>query len=158
MICFWINQSGGKNLRGWKWIRSFADKRSRHLGSDGIYLDDITELEPEVAALYFPKRYLDITHAFMLRKVSYSCISELCRMISEILIKSISSFSFLQWHWCNSEEHLGSGPPQHQSVSSVCKLWRRQWSRQLLRSHVWPAINCHLFVWGAQWQQGDHER
>uniref|UniRef100_A0A673CA30 phosphatidate phosphatase n=1 Tax=Sphaeramia orbicularis TaxID=375764 RepID=A0A673CA30_9TELE len=29
--------------------------RSRHLGSDGIYLDDITELEPEVAALYFPK-------------------------------------------------------------------------------------------------------
>uniref|UniRef100_A0AAX7TM80 phosphatidate phosphatase n=1 Tax=Astatotilapia calliptera TaxID=8154 RepID=A0AAX7TM80_ASTCA len=30
-------------------------KRSRHLGSDGIYLDDITELEPEVAALYFPK-------------------------------------------------------------------------------------------------------
>ncbi|MGH0132099.1 UNVERIFIED_CONTAM: hypothetical protein FKN15_018193 [Acipenser sinensis] len=32
-----------------------TDKRSRHLGADGIYLDDITELEPEVAALYFPK-------------------------------------------------------------------------------------------------------
>uniref|UniRef100_A0A8C8DUJ6 phosphatidate phosphatase n=1 Tax=Oryzias sinensis TaxID=183150 RepID=A0A8C8DUJ6_9TELE len=31
------------------------ENRSRHLGSDGIYLDDITELEPEVAALYFPK-------------------------------------------------------------------------------------------------------
>ncbi|XP_072546020.1 phosphatidate phosphatase LPIN1 isoform X2 [Salminus brasiliensis] len=31
------------------------DKRSRHLGSDGVYLDDLTELEPEVAALYFPK-------------------------------------------------------------------------------------------------------
>ncbi|XP_041832744.1 phosphatidate phosphatase LPIN1 [Melanotaenia boesemani] len=31
------------------------EKRSRHLGSDGVYLDDITELEPEVAALYFPK-------------------------------------------------------------------------------------------------------
>nr|XP_029530977.1 phosphatidate phosphatase LPIN1-like isoform X2 [Oncorhynchus nerka] len=31
------------------------DKRSHHLGSDGVYLDDITELEPEVAALYFPK-------------------------------------------------------------------------------------------------------
>ncbi|KAK7906910.1 hypothetical protein WMY93_015522 [Mugilogobius chulae] len=31
------------------------EKRSRHLGSDGIYLDDITDLEPEVAALYFPK-------------------------------------------------------------------------------------------------------
>uniref|UniRef100_A0A8C9YHC9 phosphatidate phosphatase n=1 Tax=Sander lucioperca TaxID=283035 RepID=A0A8C9YHC9_SANLU len=32
------------------------EKRSQHLGADGIYLDDITELEPEVAALYFPKR------------------------------------------------------------------------------------------------------
>uniref|UniRef100_A0A674EM91 phosphatidate phosphatase n=1 Tax=Salmo trutta TaxID=8032 RepID=A0A674EM91_SALTR len=32
-----------------------VDKRSHHLGSDGIYLDDITELEPDVAALYFPK-------------------------------------------------------------------------------------------------------
>ncbi|XP_061668575.1 phosphatidate phosphatase LPIN1 [Syngnathoides biaculeatus] len=31
------------------------DKRSRHLGADGVYLDDLTELEPEVAALYFPK-------------------------------------------------------------------------------------------------------
>ncbi|CAJ1048941.1 phosphatidate phosphatase LPIN1 [Xyrichtys novacula] len=31
------------------------EKRSQHLGEDGIYLDDITELEPEVAALYFPK-------------------------------------------------------------------------------------------------------
>ncbi|XP_056620098.1 phosphatidate phosphatase LPIN1 isoform X2 [Triplophysa dalaica] len=31
------------------------DKRSRHLGSDGVYLDDITQLEPEAAALYFPK-------------------------------------------------------------------------------------------------------
>ncbi|KAL7889009.1 hypothetical protein AOLI_G00039830 [Acnodon oligacanthus] len=31
------------------------DKRSRHLGSDGVYLDDITDLDPEVAALYFPK-------------------------------------------------------------------------------------------------------
>uniref|UniRef100_A0A8C5G8D5 phosphatidate phosphatase n=1 Tax=Gouania willdenowi TaxID=441366 RepID=A0A8C5G8D5_GOUWI len=29
--------------------------RSQHLGADGVYLDDITELEPEVAALYFPK-------------------------------------------------------------------------------------------------------
>ncbi|MEQ2158859.1 hypothetical protein GOODEAATRI_016533 [Goodea atripinnis] len=32
------------------------EKRSQHLGADGVYLDDITELEPEVAALYFPKR------------------------------------------------------------------------------------------------------
>ncbi|XP_034999748.1 phosphatidate phosphatase LPIN1 isoform X1 [Hippoglossus stenolepis] len=35
--------------------RKVVDKRSRHLGSDGIYLDDITDLQPEVAALYFPK-------------------------------------------------------------------------------------------------------
>ncbi|KAG1938405.1 phosphatidate phosphatase LPIN1 [Pimephales promelas] len=31
------------------------DKKSRHLGSDGVYLDDIKDLKPEVAALYFPK-------------------------------------------------------------------------------------------------------
>ncbi|XP_043938172.1 phosphatidate phosphatase LPIN1 isoform X2 [Protopterus annectens] len=31
------------------------DKRSRHLGSDGVYLDDLTGMDPEVAALYFPK-------------------------------------------------------------------------------------------------------
>uniref|UniRef100_A0A8C1UFK5 phosphatidate phosphatase n=1 Tax=Cyprinus carpio TaxID=7962 RepID=A0A8C1UFK5_CYPCA len=31
------------------------DKKSRHLGSDGVYLDDLKDLEPEVAALYFPK-------------------------------------------------------------------------------------------------------
>ncbi|KAG8524771.1 Phosphatidate phosphatase LPIN1 [Galemys pyrenaicus] len=32
-----------------------ADKRSRHLGADGVYLDDLTDMDPEVAALYFPK-------------------------------------------------------------------------------------------------------
>ncbi|XP_063298220.1 phosphatidate phosphatase LPIN1 isoform X2 [Pelobates fuscus] len=31
------------------------DKRSRHLGADGVYLDDLTCMDPEVAALYFPK-------------------------------------------------------------------------------------------------------
>uniref|UniRef100_A0A8C2D6Q9 phosphatidate phosphatase n=1 Tax=Cyprinus carpio TaxID=7962 RepID=A0A8C2D6Q9_CYPCA len=31
------------------------DKKSHHLGSDGVYLDDLKDLEPEVAALYFPK-------------------------------------------------------------------------------------------------------
>ncbi|KAM4041319.1 phosphatidate phosphatase LPIN1 isoform 2-T2 [Anomaloglossus baeobatrachus] len=31
------------------------DKRSRHLGTDGVYLDDINCMDPEVAALYFPK-------------------------------------------------------------------------------------------------------
>lgn len=32
------------------------DKRSRHLGADGVYLDDLTDMDPEVAALYFPKK------------------------------------------------------------------------------------------------------
>ena len=40
------------------------EKRSQHLGADGIYLDDITELEPEVAALYFPKRYTNKTYTY----------------------------------------------------------------------------------------------
>ncbi|XP_064002519.1 phosphatidate phosphatase LPIN1 isoform X5 [Pogoniulus pusillus] len=31
------------------------EKRSRHLGTDGVYLDDLTDMDPEVAALYFPK-------------------------------------------------------------------------------------------------------
>ncbi|OWK10577.1 hypothetical protein Celaphus_00005306 [Cervus elaphus hippelaphus] len=31
-------------------------KRSRHLGADGVYLDDLTDMDPEVAALYFPKK------------------------------------------------------------------------------------------------------
>ncbi|XP_043841904.1 phosphatidate phosphatase LPIN1 isoform X3 [Dromiciops gliroides] len=31
------------------------DKRNRHLGADGVYLDDLPEMDPEVAALYFPK-------------------------------------------------------------------------------------------------------
>ncbi|XP_044036754.1 phosphatidate phosphatase LPIN2-like isoform X2 [Siniperca chuatsi] len=30
-------------------------KRNHHLGPTGIYLDDLTTLDPEVAALYFPK-------------------------------------------------------------------------------------------------------
>lgn len=46
---------------------SVADKRSRHLGSDGIYLDDITELEPEVAALYFPKRFVVLRTSMWLK-------------------------------------------------------------------------------------------
>lgn len=40
-----------------KFLLWLLEKRSQHLGADGVYLDDITELEPEVAALYFPKRY-----------------------------------------------------------------------------------------------------
>lgn len=36
---------------------SLTDKRSRHLGADGVYLDDLPDMDPEVAALYFPKKY-----------------------------------------------------------------------------------------------------
>uniref|UniRef100_A0A670ZA45 phosphatidate phosphatase n=1 Tax=Pseudonaja textilis TaxID=8673 RepID=A0A670ZA45_PSETE len=39
------------------------DKRSRHLGADGVYLDDLTDMEPEVAALYFPKNGDHIPHS-----------------------------------------------------------------------------------------------
>ncbi|XP_043366172.1 phosphatidate phosphatase LPIN1 isoform X2 [Dermochelys coriacea] len=38
------------------------DKRSRHLGADGVYLDDLTDMDPEVAALYFPKNDDNIAH------------------------------------------------------------------------------------------------
>lgn len=34
-------------------------KRNHHLGSTGIYLDDLTKLDPEVAALYFPKSEME---------------------------------------------------------------------------------------------------
>ncbi|KAI4883417.1 hypothetical protein NFI96_029319 [Prochilodus magdalenae] len=46
---------GSQNLSKTDSPSKRKDKRSRHLGSDGVYLDDLTELEPEVAALYFPK-------------------------------------------------------------------------------------------------------
>nr|XP_056712262.1 phosphatidate phosphatase LPIN1 isoform X1 [Euleptes europaea] len=39
------------------------DKRSRHLGADGVYLDDLTDMDPEVAALYFPKNGDPIAHS-----------------------------------------------------------------------------------------------
>lgn len=35
---------------------SAVGKRNHHLGPTDIYLDDLTSLDPEVAALYFPKR------------------------------------------------------------------------------------------------------
>uniref|UniRef100_A0A667XDQ7 phosphatidate phosphatase n=1 Tax=Myripristis murdjan TaxID=586833 RepID=A0A667XDQ7_9TELE len=36
---------------------SVSGKHSQHLGPSDIYLDDLTKLDPEVAALYFPKRW-----------------------------------------------------------------------------------------------------
>lgn len=32
-------------------------KRSQHQGPEDVYLDDITALEPDVMARYFPKKY-----------------------------------------------------------------------------------------------------
>ncbi|XP_017159614.1 phosphatidate phosphatase LPIN1 isoform X3 [Poecilia reticulata] len=47
--------SGGSPVRSTDSPSKKKEKRSQHLGADGVYLDDITGLEPEVAALYFPK-------------------------------------------------------------------------------------------------------
>uniref|UniRef100_A0A3B3WUU3 phosphatidate phosphatase n=1 Tax=Poecilia mexicana TaxID=48701 RepID=A0A3B3WUU3_9TELE len=47
--------SGGSPVRSTDSPSKRKEKRSQHLGADGVYLDDITGLEPEVAALYFPK-------------------------------------------------------------------------------------------------------
>uniref|UniRef100_A0A8C6K8F5 Lipin 1a n=1 Tax=Nothobranchius furzeri TaxID=105023 RepID=A0A8C6K8F5_NOTFU len=49
------NMSGGSPIRRTDSPSKRKEKRSQHLGADGVYLDDLTELEPEVAALYFPK-------------------------------------------------------------------------------------------------------
>uniref|UniRef100_A0A8C1K8V2 phosphatidate phosphatase n=1 Tax=Cyprinus carpio TaxID=7962 RepID=A0A8C1K8V2_CYPCA len=48
-------QSKYINIKTVVYYSKYADKKSCHLGSDGVYLDDIKDLEPEVAALYFPK-------------------------------------------------------------------------------------------------------
>ncbi|CAL8350981.1 unnamed protein product [Merluccius merluccius] len=52
-----LDQGGGRGspIRRTDSPSKRKEKRSQHLGSDGMYLDDITALEPEVAALYFPK-------------------------------------------------------------------------------------------------------
>uniref|UniRef100_A0A8C6M7U6 Lipin 3 n=1 Tax=Nothobranchius furzeri TaxID=105023 RepID=A0A8C6M7U6_NOTFU len=51
---FWLN------IEKCSWVFIYmaemdAGKRNQHLGPTDIYLDDLTTLEPEVAALYFPK-------------------------------------------------------------------------------------------------------
>uniref|UniRef100_A0AAY4ET20 phosphatidate phosphatase n=1 Tax=Denticeps clupeoides TaxID=299321 RepID=A0AAY4ET20_9TELE len=54
LVCIW-------RVLFWRCKLSFvhidAGKRSHHLGPSDIYLDDLTNLDPEVAALYFPKRW-----------------------------------------------------------------------------------------------------
>uniref|UniRef100_A0A8C9SNE3 phosphatidate phosphatase n=1 Tax=Scleropages formosus TaxID=113540 RepID=A0A8C9SNE3_SCLFO len=46
---------GSRWVHGGQFLHERQESQSRHLGADGVYLDDITEMEPEVAALYFPK-------------------------------------------------------------------------------------------------------
>uniref|UniRef100_A0A669CZ21 phosphatidate phosphatase n=1 Tax=Oreochromis niloticus TaxID=8128 RepID=A0A669CZ21_ORENI len=40
--------------------RRVVRKRSQHQGPEDIYLEDLTALEPDVAARYFPKRYIPV--------------------------------------------------------------------------------------------------
>uniref|UniRef100_A0A8C9W6N3 phosphatidate phosphatase n=1 Tax=Scleropages formosus TaxID=113540 RepID=A0A8C9W6N3_SCLFO len=81
--------------------RKGMTKRSRHLGADGVYLDDITGLEPEVAALYFPKSdCIIIVHTHSVPKWIL-CVSPSPQSIgSSGMDSGIDSFS----------EHLGDLP------------------------------------------------
>uniref|UniRef100_A0A8C9TC14 phosphatidate phosphatase n=1 Tax=Scleropages formosus TaxID=113540 RepID=A0A8C9TC14_SCLFO len=83
------------------WCQLSLEKRSRHLGADGVYLDDITGLEPEVAALYFPKSdCIIIVHTHSVPKWIL-CVSPSPQSIgSSGMDSGIDSFS----------EHLGDLP------------------------------------------------
>uniref|UniRef100_A0A674E9Z9 phosphatidate phosphatase n=1 Tax=Salmo trutta TaxID=8032 RepID=A0A674E9Z9_SALTR len=49
-------ESSGPQMQ-WNWGRTgVVSKRSQHLGPSDIYLDDLSNLDPEVAALYFPPK------------------------------------------------------------------------------------------------------
>lgn len=58
--CKAFERMRARKLMNARYLCLSLEKRSQHLGADGIYLDDITELEPEVAALYFPKRSVSL--------------------------------------------------------------------------------------------------
>lgn len=58
--CKAFERMRARRLMNARYLCLSLEKRSQHLGADGIYLDDITELEPEVAALYFPKRSVSL--------------------------------------------------------------------------------------------------
>uniref|UniRef100_F7A6W0 Lipin 1 n=1 Tax=Monodelphis domestica TaxID=13616 RepID=F7A6W0_MONDO len=51
----WAPAGGSGSSGGAMTASVLSDKRNRHLGSDGVYLDDLPDMDPEVAALYFPK-------------------------------------------------------------------------------------------------------
>lgn len=40
------------------YLNKGVPKRSQHQGPEDIYLDDLNVLEPDVAARYFPKRFV----------------------------------------------------------------------------------------------------
>ena len=40
------------------WSPEGVPKRSQHQGPEDIYLDDLCVLDPDVAARYFPKRFV----------------------------------------------------------------------------------------------------
>ena len=40
------------------WSPEGVPKRSQHQGPEDIYLDDLNVLDPDVAARYFPKRFV----------------------------------------------------------------------------------------------------
>lgn len=57
---------------GWVMGHCVAGKRNHHLGPADIYLDDLTTLDPEVAVLYFPKRYKSRTYGSHFRPLKYN--------------------------------------------------------------------------------------
>uniref|UniRef100_A0A8C5HG84 phosphatidate phosphatase n=1 Tax=Gouania willdenowi TaxID=441366 RepID=A0A8C5HG84_GOUWI len=52
-----LTQKTGRKSRWTSSPPSRVRKRSQHQGPEDIYLEDLTALEPDVAARYFPKRY-----------------------------------------------------------------------------------------------------
>uniref|UniRef100_A0A8C1UKX8 phosphatidate phosphatase n=1 Tax=Cyprinus carpio TaxID=7962 RepID=A0A8C1UKX8_CYPCA len=82
-------------------------KRSHHLGPSDIYLDDLSTLDPEAAALYFPKRLENIIYTTISCDFVVSC-SILYSVRTEKIFKMIS-LAFPFFFSCVAEkfmEHL----------------------------------------------------
>uniref|UniRef100_A0A8C5HHQ5 phosphatidate phosphatase n=1 Tax=Gouania willdenowi TaxID=441366 RepID=A0A8C5HHQ5_GOUWI len=56
-------------------------KRSQHQGPEDIYLEDLTALEPDVAARYFPKRYAQIKENCMKSYLVPNCEPQECEYL-----------------------------------------------------------------------------
>uniref|UniRef100_A0A7N6BWZ7 phosphatidate phosphatase n=1 Tax=Anabas testudineus TaxID=64144 RepID=A0A7N6BWZ7_ANATE len=63
-------ESSGPQIQ-WNW--GVAARRNHHLGPTDIYLDDLTTLDPEMAALYFPKSEAEAAAAFQHAAEQASC-------------------------------------------------------------------------------------